>query len=841
MRYYRYKPLWCVFTILAFFCPASLSYAEDAFDTNLLSLDDGSPKINNIPDAIRGEVAEGTYHVHILINKELFSVEDVVFKLNKDKKLQPCFSLSDYEKMNLKEPPSNNNTEGECFIFSDAVKEGSADFDFPHMTVSLSIPQVYIRPLLSDEIPSALWDEGIPAGILEYQFSSADTIKNISKDQEGFENFIGIKDGINLGSWRYRNSTTYSSTTDGEKEWNSISNYLETDIKKLKSELILGDAYTPGTVFDSNKIMGIQISSDNDMIPDSINGYAPTVHGIAKSNATVTIKDHGNIIYQENVAPGPFQINDLSPVSTAGTMEVTITEADGSERHFIQSYATVPNLLRQGQMKYSITTGHISEDVNQPVEDDDAVNTDTQPIDQPVSSGKANILQATFAYGLPWNLTASTGIQASTNNFIATNIGLGINLGLMGAISLDETQDDNNGNVNKSKGNSLRFSYSNHLDSTHSDIQFSYRNFSKSYLTLSDSLSNAVTDSKTSQQTTLTLNQMLYKESNLFTSFSRTEYNDHHNEEDWQTGFSVPIMNASVSLSFGLSKSSEENADIDRQVTLNLSMPLGKGYFSTPQNMSLMVNNNLKDEGSELLGLNGQIMDNKNMHYSMQLGYDQSQSGSGGSNVHGSVDYKTKDMQFSSGVNKTSQQELVTVSGKGGVVIHQHGITFGQSSSGAMALISVPGANNISLNNGTNLVTDWQGYAIVPDISIYKKDEIQFDADSIGNSVTLNSLSTTVIPTRDAVVLASIETQSGRKVIIQLDGDKIAFGAEVTTSESKEIFYVDDQNQVFLTTNSNEGDLVINDVNGLQCKAHYSLPPQSTNSPVTSITVPCIR
>ena len=836
-----HKPLWCVFTIMAFFCPASLSYAEDAFDTNLLSINDGSPQISNIPDAINGNVTEGVYHVHVLINKDLFFAKDVVFKLDKDKKLQPCFSISDYEKMNLKDTPSDNKTEGECIVFSEVIKNGTADFDFPRMTVNLSIPQIYIRPLLPDETPPALWDEGIPAGILEYQFNSTDTLKNVNKDQQGLEDFIGLKDGINIGSWRFRNSTTYSSTTDGEKKWNTIDNYVETDIKKLKSELILGDAYTPGNVFDSNKVMGFQISSDSDMIPDSINGYAPTVHGIAKSNATVTIKDHGNIIYQENVEPGPFQINELSPVSTAGTMEVTITEADGSEHHFIQSYSTVPNLLRLGQVKYSMSAGRISVDVNQPVEDTDAADSDIQPTYQPVSSGQANMAQATFAFGLPWDLTASTGIQTSTNDFIASNIGLGLNLGIMGAISVDETLDRNTDIINKSKGKSLRLNYSNHLDSTDSDIQFSYRNFSNSYLTLADSLSQALTDSKTSQQTTFSLNQMLYKESNLFTSFSRTEYNDHHNEEDWQTGFSIPVANASVSLSFGLSKSSEENAEIDRQVTVNISIPLGSSYFNSPQNMSMIVNNNLKDEGSEQLGLNGQILDNKNMHYSMQLGYDQSQSGSSGSNAHGSVDYKTKDMQLTSGINKTSQQEQVNFSGKGGVIIHQHGITFGQSSGGAMALISVPGANNISLNNATNLATDWHGYAIVPDLSIYKKDEIQFDADSIGNSVTLNSLSTTVIPTRDAIVLASIGTHGGRKVIIQLDGDKIAFGAEVTTSESKEIFYVDDQNQVFMTTNSNEGDLVVNDVNGLQCKAHFSLPQQSTHSSVTSITIPCIR
>lgn len=48
------------------------------------------------------------------------------------------------------------------------------------------------------------------------------------------------------------------------------------------------------------------------MLPDSEQGFAPVVRGIANSDAQVVIKQNGYVIYQTWVSAGPFEIKDLS-------------------------------------------------------------------------------------------------------------------------------------------------------------------------------------------------------------------------------------------------------------------------------------------------------------------------------------------------------------------------------------------------------------------------------------------------------------------------------------------------------------------------------------------------
>lgn len=54
------------------------------------------------------------------------------------------------------------------------------------------------------------------------------------------------------------------------------------------------------------------------MLPDSLRGYAPEVRGMAGSNARVSVWQGKQQIYQTTVPPGPFVIDNLSPVSYGG-------------------------------------------------------------------------------------------------------------------------------------------------------------------------------------------------------------------------------------------------------------------------------------------------------------------------------------------------------------------------------------------------------------------------------------------------------------------------------------------------------------------------------------------
>jgi hypothetical protein len=61
--------------------------------------------------------------------------------------------------------------------------------------------------------------------------------------------------------------------------------------------------------------------SDDEMLPDSQRGFAPTIRGMAHSNAKVTISQHGYVIYETFVSPGAFAINDLYPTAQSGDLE----------------------------------------------------------------------------------------------------------------------------------------------------------------------------------------------------------------------------------------------------------------------------------------------------------------------------------------------------------------------------------------------------------------------------------------------------------------------------------------------------------------------------------------
>ncbi|MFX6763675.1 fimbria/pilus outer membrane usher protein, partial [Acinetobacter baumannii] len=87
---------------------------------------------------------------------------------------------------------------------------------------------------------------------------------------------------------------------------------------KYRGVLTLGDSFTNGEVFDSYGYRGIDFSSDDRMLPNSMLGYAPRIRGNAKTNAKVEVRQQGQLIYQTTVAPGNFEINDLYPTGFGG-------------------------------------------------------------------------------------------------------------------------------------------------------------------------------------------------------------------------------------------------------------------------------------------------------------------------------------------------------------------------------------------------------------------------------------------------------------------------------------------------------------------------------------------
>ncbi|MGO4610516.1 fimbria/pilus outer membrane usher protein, partial [Variovorax sp. 2RAF20] len=99
--------------------------------------------------------------------------------------------------------------------------------------------------------------------------------------------------------------------------------------------LTLGDSFTTGEVFDSFSVRGVQVSSEDRMLPDSMRAYAPIVRGVAESNARVIVRQNNDILYETSVPPGPFELADLPAIGYGGDLRVTVEEADGRRQTFL--------------------------------------------------------------------------------------------------------------------------------------------------------------------------------------------------------------------------------------------------------------------------------------------------------------------------------------------------------------------------------------------------------------------------------------------------------------------------------------------------------------------------
>ncbi len=168
--------------------------------------------------------------------------------------------------------------------------------------------------------------------------------------------------GINLGAWRFRadwqsryNHTTGSQGRDqSDFTWNRF--YAYRALSELKAKLVLGEDYLASNIFDGFRFIGASLQSELSMMPPNLRGYAPEITGIAQSNATVTVMQQGRILYETQVAPGPFRIQNLSDAIT-GTLNVAIKEQDGSIQEFQVDTANLPYLTRPGQVQYKLALG----------------------------------------------------------------------------------------------------------------------------------------------------------------------------------------------------------------------------------------------------------------------------------------------------------------------------------------------------------------------------------------------------------------------------------------------------------------------------------------------------
>lgn len=803
--------------------------ARETFNTHALELDSPGQAVADLSAFAEADgQLPGTYRVTVYVNGEQQGeAQDIAFVTGADKKLTAqltpamlkAWGVNTAAFPSLAALPADKPLED----IGRYIPMASSELRFSKLQLNLSIPQAAMSATARGWVDPSEWDEGVPAALLNYNLSGSNTWRDGENGSDD-NYYANLQSGLNLGAWRLRNYSTWNYDEDNGSHWDSVNTYLQRDIQRLQGQLTLGDSYTPSDIFDSVQFRGAQLASDDNMLPDSLRGFAPIIRGIAQSNAQVTIKQNGYTIYQSYVAPGAFAISDLYPTSGSGDLEVTIKEADGSERTFIQPFSAVPIMQREGRLKYALTAGKYR-----------SGNSDS---DEPEFG------QITAIYGLPHAITIYGGTLYS-EDYQSGAAGLEFGLGELGSVSADITAAHTTLNNDETHdGQSYRVQYSKDFQATDTSFTLAaYRYSTEGFYTFqeandlrSDSDDGWRLTYNKRQKLQLDLTQSIGSYGSFFVSGYQQDYwHEDGYERTLSTGWNGNINGVSYSITYSYSDYPDSTQPADQQLAFSIQVPLSR--FMPNAWASYGVNTAKHGDTRQQVGLNGTALADNNLSYSLQQSY--TNHGVGGSgNIN--ADYKGGQGEITGGYNYDDDMRQVNYGLKGGIVVHPHGVTLSQPLGDSLAIVKAPGADDAKVQNNTGVYTDWRGYAVVPYVNAYRKNRIALDTSTLGDGVDIDTAVQTVTPTQGAVVMADFNTRVGRRVLMTLlyRGLPVPFGAQAKMKEGGSGI-VGDDGQVYLTGVPDEGDITVNWNGKQQCVVHYRLPENAANAPVTETEQEC--
>ncbi|WP_266170323.1 fimbria/pilus outer membrane usher protein [Dyella subtropica] len=837
---------------------------EASFDRSLLS---GAGR--NTGDLSRFErgavIVPGIYRTDIFLNGAWVGHTDVRFASpTPDANAIPCLTKAMFDQLGL--PLQKLSAEQQtkladaqgCLDIGSVIPAATMTFDQPNLRLDVSIPQAWLGTRARGYVSPENWDRGINAGLLNYSFNS---YRSRSNGVSQTSSFLGLNAGLNLGGWQLRHDSTLlmqsgAAGTPSHKHWHNIDTYLRRDLPSLHAQMTVGDSYTSGELFDSVSIRGVQVTTDDRMLPDSLRGYAPTVRGVAETNAKVTVRQNGVVLYETTVSPGPFTISDLYATGYGGDLNVSVTEADGRVRTFSVPYASVQQLLRPGVTRFSVAAGELH--------------------DASLRSHPA-LAQATIQRGFSNLLTGYAGMVASSG-YGAVLLGSALNT-RYGALAMDitEARTEIPGQTTQN-GQSVRLSYSKILPS--SDTSFTlatYRYSTSGYLSLRDAMlardlargyryvdpttvttidgvtvNNVLTADQRKALTGANANNFTAYTSQLDRQRSRFDINlsqrlgerggsiyatgstvDYWNRSGTDVQFQLGYNNTFHRLSYNLSTTRVRDSygRYSNQFFASFTLPLGDSLHAP------MIGANINRDSSgrtlEQATLSGTAGVDNQFSYGATASHDSGTSNGGSTGNSGTVygGYRSPYAQLNASYGSGKGYSQGSLSVAGAIVAHAGGITFGEPMGDTVAIVAAPDAAGARVINASGVRISRSGYALVPYLTPYNLNTLEIDPKGLPLSVQLESTSAQVAPHAGSVVMVKFKTTSGRSVIArvrQSDGKVVPFGAEVVDEQNHALGVVGQAGRILVRGAKDSGQLTVQwkteDDKPMTCSFPYRLP-----------------
>nr|WP_251357377.1 fimbria/pilus outer membrane usher protein [Klebsiella pneumoniae] len=775
-------------------------------------------------------VAPGNYKLDVYVNQNFVGKYAIDFIANGDRVL-PCFSpeiITDIGFRNAKEVIGVRPEK--CYVLSRVSSQAMAKTELSTFKLSITVPQALLNIRPRGYVNPDHYDTGGNIGFVNYITNyyhvsySDDRISNLDSA------WLSLNGGLNLASWQYRQLGTATWNQKNGYTWNNIRSYVQRPLPLINSQFMAGQLVTNGRFFTGMNYDGINLSTSDAMLPDSMRGYAPVVRGIATSNARVTIRQNGQSIYQTTVPPGAFEINDLYPTSSSGDLQVQITEADGTVKTFTVPFSSVPESMRPGISRYNLAIGNTR---------------NTQK--------KAAFADGIYQRGLTNSVTANGGIRIA-QDYLAAVLGT-VHSSRIGAVGLDATFSHADVQDKTVEGWMGHISWSKTFQPAGTTVSLAgYRYSTSGYRELTDILGMRTYDLEgtdwmnyTSSQRSrfdITLSQNIGEMGNLFITGATQDYrNGRSRDTQLQFGYSKSFAHG-ISMNLSVTRqrtgSYYDTGTMETATSVSFSVPL---FEKSPRSVSLSTSYSHSNSGGDQYQTtaSGMLDNDQTTSYSLSAMRDQNYNQT---TISGNLQQRLPKVNV--GLNASAGEGYWQASGnaQGALAVHSGGITFGPYLGDTFALVEAKGAEGAKLFNSSQTAIDSHGYALVPSMTPYRYNNISLDPQGMeGNAEVLDSQKR-VVPVAGASVKVKFRTRMGTALLIKSiteDGNSIPMGAQVYNYKNEMVGIAGQNGQIYVRVEKSKGKLwVRTEDDNKQCVITYDLKNMDTKVPLINLSSRCI-
>lgn len=563
------------------------------------------------------------------------------------------------------------------------------------------------------------------------------------------------------------------------------------------SRLYLGDSINePGSWGRAVQFAGIRYASEFSLHPGFITYPLPSIQGEAALPSSVDILINNVSQHQQNVPPGPFELQQFPTVTGSGEMQLQVTDLLGRTETYVQPFYIASQLLAPGLTAFSYEAGWIRENYG-------LVSND---YGQPFISG-------TYRRGLNNTLTAELRSELSDNHAAAgTSVSVLLADYAVAELSLAGSKTD------QATGLLLRTGLSRQSPAFSFSFYAAYAD--KTFRTLGQPLSQA----RLHNEFGISAGTQIFDTGNLTAAVI-------HRKQWAGEDFSLLSVNYNHRLSgtlnaaFSASKSLTNSKDYSVGLTLSLS-------FGQRDSGQLSIRREQQHSRK-------QVQLQRNLTMGDSFGYRALAESAQQNWLNSELQWQRSHGLYRANVSSYDGATAARLSASGSLIWLDDSVQRARWMANSFALVDVGEIEgvNVMLENQIVAKTNSDGKALITGLMPYDQNYLSIEHNKLPINTSVQSLQLNVTPAYYAGTVARFKLRQGQNAVITLllpDGTPVPAGAKVRINQQISTFPVASKGKTYLEQLPYSATLHVSWRNK-QCRAQLNRP--ATTEPLPDLGI----